>query len=208
MASSTRSGSKEPDRITLCEPRAMCASAVEPGAVGEGRRVQDGVLGADLVDVGVVAVAGKEQVAVGQHGALGPAGGAAGVEQPGLGLWIGRRAVRDRARQQRRVVGGADGQDRRQRSRRHTRGRQALGELGARQAKPRLRVGHDPGHLARMQLAVERDGGQTGAPDRIERRQELRTVLHRQRHARAGPQGMTAAGARRRYAAPDPRSPA
>jgi len=41
-----------------------------------------------------------------------------------------------------------------------------------------------------MQLAVERHRGQARAPDAVERRQELRTVLHRQRHARSGRQAV------------------
>ena len=78
--------------------------AVEAGAMRQRRGVQDGVARVDVVDVGVVAVAGKQQVAVAEHRALGPPGGAAGVEQPGLGVAVAGAACNGIALQQRPMI--------------------------------------------------------------------------------------------------------
>ena len=57
--------------------------AVEARAVRERRRVQAGVAGRELVDVGEVGVRLEQHVAVSEHRAFGHAGGAAGIEKPG-----------------------------------------------------------------------------------------------------------------------------
>ncbi len=104
--------------------------------MGERRGVQDGVARVDVVDVGVVAVAGEQQVAVGEH------------RRPWAGRWCRWcRTARPRrcgsagarvdgvAAEQRAMVGGAGGDDRRQR-RRHAAARQSVGELRAGEAQP------------------------------------------------------------------------
>jgi hypothetical protein len=68
---------------------------VHPGAVRHRRRVDDAVVLGDAVDVDEVARRHREQVAVTEHRALRPAGGAAGIEQPG---GVFGRAGRDRRR--------------------------------------------------------------------------------------------------------------
>ena len=122
---------------------------------------------------------------------LGRPGGAAGVEQPGLVVGVAGRGRERVAVEQCRVVRRAGDENRRHR--RRCRAPTAHRRAWAGKAEPRLRVGHDPGHLAGMQLAVERHRRQAGPPDAVERRQELRAVLHRQRHAGAGGQPVTAA---------------
>jgi hypothetical protein len=54
--------------------------AVQPRPVRERCRVQDRILRVDPVDVGIVAVAGEQDVAVAEDGPLGPSCRAAGVE--------------------------------------------------------------------------------------------------------------------------------
>ena len=164
---------------------------IEPRAVRQRRGMQDGVVRAQVVDVGVVAVAREQQVAVREHRAFRPAGGAAGIEHPGFVVGIaGLRRDRLSAKQRRVILraGDENGRHRPDAGR-----RQCVGDLRRRQAQARLRVGHDPGHLARMQLAVDRHRRQAGAPHRIQRRQELWAVVHRQRHAGAGRQPVPAA---------------
>ena len=71
-----------------CAPLQQKRQRVEPGAVRHRRGKQMRVALVEPVDIGVVALAHEEQVAVGQHRALRPAGRARGVEQPGP---VGRR---------------------------------------------------------------------------------------------------------------------
>ena len=56
---------------------------VQAGAVGHGRGIQRRIVGAHLIDIRGVAQRHGDQVAVGQHHALGAPGGARGIEQPG-----------------------------------------------------------------------------------------------------------------------------
>ena len=164
---------------------------------------------ADVVDVGVVAVAGKQQVAVGQHGALRAGRWCRWCRTATLRL-ADRPATASSASpvEQRRVVGGAGGEDRRQRVRDTPAPTVRSASFGLARHKLDCRVGHDPGHLARMQLAVERDGSQTGAPDGIQRRQELRTVFSSPAPRALPAAGRAVSGGRRRCAGPAPRAPA
>ena len=177
--------------MTLFDPRAMWARPYRPEPCVSGAACRMTSRGAEVVDVGVVAVAGEQQVAMGEHRALRPAGGAAGVEHPGFVIGVAGHGRERVAIKQRRVILGAGDENRRHCP--DAGSRQRVGDLGRGEAQPGLQVGHDPGHLARMQLAVDRHRRQAGPPHRVQRRQELRTVLHGERHAGAGRQPVPAA---------------
>ena len=74
---------------------------VEPGAVRQRTRRADCVSLVDPVNIGIIAMAHEQQIAMGQHGAFRPPGRAARVEKPGLGRsGCHRRANRRAARKQ------------------------------------------------------------------------------------------------------------
>jgi hypothetical protein len=111
------------------------------------------------IDVGVVVERHGEQVAMAEHRALGPAGGARGVEQPGQ---IGRLAVGDRAgiAHFHEAVGlGRDVDDLLER-RRLLRG---LGDgrckIAGDEAQPGAGILQDEGELLGMELGVHRHRG-------------------------------------------------
>ena len=132
----------------------------------------------DRVDVGVVAEAHQQQVAVGERRALGPAGRAARVEQPGR---IVRPAVDERRGRRRReplpLLAGCD--DRR-------RERDVAGVLGVGHDDGRPAVLEDEGDLVAVQAGVDRDGHEAGVPDGEQRLEVLGPVAHQDRHAVTG----------------------
>ena len=153
---------------------------VEARAVRHRRGVQADVLRPDPVDIGEVGPAHRQQVAMRQHRALGPAGRARGVEDPGRRLGRASTAPRRRPPRAARPSPRRDGQDRAR-----CELAERLGQRRAGDAERRLGVVEDPGVLARVQPGVDRDRGQPGAPDAEQHRQELGPVLHD--HARRGP---------------------
>ena len=161
--------------------RHQVRDGVDAGAMRDRRGVGDGVALRHRVHVDEVSQAHGHQVAVRQHHALGPAGGAAGVEQPGhvaeqpLGHRHGQRIGR----------GGEQGVGigRIERDLALQPG-QGLGRhIGRHEAPARAAVGHDPFHLARVQLGVHRHRHHAGPPDAPQRLQVARVVVGEQQHA-------------------------
>ena len=150
------------------------------GAVRHRRRVQDAIAGGDGVDIRKIAGGHDQQVAMGDHGALRLAGGAAGEEQPShvVGIDLGDR--RGIAGHERLVLGRLDID---QTQAFHGERRQRLGQVGGDQAQLRPRVRQDVFELARVQLGVDRHRHETGVPGGEHRLDVLRTIAHRQRDA-------------------------
>ncbi len=154
---------------------------VEPRTVRHRRGVHQRAAVVRVVDVGQVRDGHRGQVAVREHRALGAAGGAAGVEQPGQrgGVDVGgrqgggvepvpvRRGVEDLE-----VNVGVR--------------RQFRADLGGGEHRCRGAVPEDLGHLARVQLEVERDEHAAGGPDAEHQFHDLGPVLAGHRDAGAG----------------------
>ena len=169
---------------------------VQARAVRQRRRMQLHVARRHMLDVGCVAQAHEHQVAVREHRALGPTGGAAGVEEPGepgsrrLGTVGGRRvqqtgpaaAFGDQERGRRRAVLAQRQVD-------------ALDQRLAGEHRGRAAVAHDVRDLARMQLGVHRYRRQPADPATEQRLEELGAVLHAQHDPVSRGQPMAAAQA-------------
>src|SRR5215510_6958240 len=89
---------------------------VEAGTMRQGCGVENAILRAERVNIGIVAVATEEEVAVGQNRALRPPRRAAGVEEPGLSVGRYGRAGQRRPLAETHPVLAAGGEDRRQRA--------------------------------------------------------------------------------------------
>ncbi len=163
--------------------------AVKTGAVRQRRRMQHGVAGRDRIDIGEISQAHRDQVAVGERGALGPAGGAAGIEEPGGVL---RPALDQRGRlsgERAAPLGLAGDDEARELRQRAGQRRQRLGEIGADKAQPRAAMAEDVAELLAMQLGVDRHRHQPGMPDAEERLEIGGPVGHRDGDALARPIG-------------------
>ena len=155
---------------------------VEARAVGERRCMQHAIVGRDLVEIGEVAQRHHQQVAVGDGGTLGPARGAAGVEEPGGVVGAGCGGAFRVVPQHGTPVVRARHQ---QRSKARHLAAHALDPVCVAlvgDAEPGSRVAQDVGDLARMQLGVDRDRDQARVPDAEERLQIVRPVRHEDRH--------------------------
>ena len=143
--------------------------------MAHGRRVQQAAPGRTGVDVREVAEAHGEQVAVAEHRALGPAGGAAGVEEPRRILGRPRRERKLVAREQAAVLGAGDFDELR-RVHPAPRRLQAPGEPLGEEAHARSAVRQDEGELVRVQLRIDRHRDEAGVPAGIKDFQVLRAV--------------------------------
>ena len=164
---------------------------VEARAVGHGGRVHDAVAGRDAVHVGEVAERHGEQVAVREHGALGPPGRAAGVEQPGQIVraafdHVDAVAVEERPVLGRRLARLADVDERVERGKVRGPGCDGLGQPVGGEAQARAAVLQDVAELGRVQLGVDRDRRKPGVPAGVEHLDERRAVDHGQRDPLAG----------------------
>ncbi len=154
--------------------------------MGERCRMQDRIVGRDRIDVGVVAEARHQQIAMGEHGALRPARGAAGVEEPG---GIVRRApheVHAGVPEHALPVGIARDHDPREARQILLQRRHGLGEIGADEGETRAGMIEDVAELLAVQLGVDRHGEEPGMPDREERLEIFRPVGHGDGDALAG----------------------
>jgi hypothetical protein len=157
-------------------------NGVNAGAVRHRRGIDDGVLRRDRVHVDEIGEPHGHEVAVRQHHALGPAGGAAGVEQPGdvVGGTVHHR--NGTSRQQLLVGGGLDidlaleGFELRWR---HVRGHEG---------PARLRVVDDPLRLAGVQLGIHRHHHQARPPRAKQHLQIAWVVALEQHHPVTGVQ--------------------
>ena len=160
---------------------------VEPGAVRDRRGVQRRILGRHRVDIGQIAQRHRHEIAVAEHHALGPAGGAGSVEQPGEIVIVARdRRLGPLAAAGAVVTVAVD------RQHRHA-GRQiaggfveGVGGVVADQRQPRFRVAADPGDLLAVQLGVDRDRHRARPPDAVQRFEIARAIMREQRDAIAG----------------------
>src|SRR6056297_100163 len=141
---------------------------VEPRAVAHRGGVERGVLGSDLVHIGQIAERHGDQHAVRDAHALGPSGGAGGVEEPGQ------------------IVGRAGGEACHDRAARHGLRRDAL--RGKRrlpcavgEGQARGGILDDPGGLGTVQLGIDRYGGGPSIPYAVERQQILGRIAHEER---------------------------
>ena len=168
--------------MTLARRAARCGSPYrpEPCVSGAACRIVSRV--ADVVDVGVVAVAGEQQVAVGRASLPSAAGRAAGVEEPrhivrrdALRIErIGRRAARRSL-----PIAITSATD----SIRAVQRGQVLGERVGREHDPGSRVAGDVRDFVRMQLRVDRDRAQPGRPAAEQQLEVFGRVLAADEHA-------------------------
>ena len=113
---------------------------------------------------------------MGQHGALRPAGGAAGVEQPGEVVRPALDGGRDRLVLEERGVSRAADDDEPLERRRRVRGKIAL-ELGRGEAELCAGVLEHVAELGPMQLRVRRHGRKARPPQAVEDLDVFRAVL-------------------------------
>jgi hypothetical protein len=151
----------------------------QPRAMAHGRGVQDRVARHDAVEVGEIVQRHDGEVAVRQHGALGLAGGARGVEQPGE---VRRRDVRHRhgLAEQLAMVGPAGLDDVFQARRA---GRLDGGQVaGGREADAGAGMIEDVAQFRRVQLGVHRHRGEPRMPAGEQHFDVFRHVAHDERH--------------------------
>ena len=157
---------------------------VEARAVRHRRGVDDGVARRDRVDVGKIVEDRRHHVLLRQRHALGAAGGAAGVEQPGRVL---ARRARPRPWARRARARRSAGRPRRSTSSRPAtlavQRRHRVVQLGGGEAQARAAVLQDEFEFARMQLGVDRHRAQARVPAGEQQLDVLRAVLHHQRDA-------------------------
>ena len=139
------------------------------------RRMNLGVGCADRLDVGQIGQRHRHQIAVRQHRALRPAGGAARVKQPGEIVGASRHDIDAVALAEAPPfgAGGDDGAAMR---------RDIVGEVGARQDQRRLRMPDNVTELVGVQLGVHRHRDESGVPDRKQRFEKFRAIAHGDRH--------------------------
>ena len=167
---------------------------VEAGAVAHRRGVQDRVAGRGRVHLGQIRKARLREIAMGEHRALRPAGGARGIEQPGE---IVARARLDRRRigGEQRVIFVAADDDQPLEARRRMR-RDLLVEAAGREAHARAGMLEDVAELAPVQLGVRRHRREAAVPDAVNGLEILDAVLRDDRDAIAGLQSERAQAAR------------
>ena len=156
---------------------------VQAAAVRQRRRVDHGVVGTELVDIGVIAQRHRQQVAMGERGALGAAGGAAGVEEPGRLTGVDRLQRQRIGLEERPVFIVVDRDDARQRAGLRAHRREIQAQVGRHEAQLHAAVLEDEGDLARVQLRVDRHDAQARVPARPHQLEIRRAVLHHQRDA-------------------------
>ena len=156
---------------------------VEAGAVRHRRPVHQAAVLVGRVEVRQMGHRHRHQVAVRQHGALRPAGGAAGVEQPRQRRGIGGA---------RRIRGGAC-QPAEYASESTVSMGTSVTDISSAPIFGDAKTCETPGvvedllHLARMQLVVDRDDHALGRPDGEHQLDDLRAVLAGDGDACAGP---------------------
>ena len=166
---------------------------VDAGAMRHRRGVDDGVVGMDLVDVDEIARGHRIQVAMRLHHALGPAGGARGVEQPGQVVGCTVRGRHGRCGQRRLVGRFARRVDLAQRGQAAEQRLQIGGKILGHEQDRRTGIAEDELDLARVQLGVDRHHRQPGPPGGIQQLQVRHVVGHVDRHTIAGLQPETIA---------------
>ena len=149
---------------------------IDACAMRHRRRVDDTVFGRYGIDIDEIGQAHGHQVAVAEHHALGPAGRAAGVEQPGefaaIAVFYRHRPVVIGCSQQR--IGFV---------RLHVdlplQAGQVIGRnVGGHEGPARAGVADDPFHFPGMQLRIDRDDRQASPPCRPHDFQVARMIAH------------------------------
>ena len=128
---------------------------------------------------------------MGDDGALGSTGGAAGVEEPGGVVRPSRRGVRRIVVEHWRVIVRTS--DERRREPRHL-SAHALDPLRVAlvgDAEPGSRIAEDVGDLARVQLGIDGDRDEARVPDAEQRLEVVRPVRHDDGHPIAGREPVT-----------------
>ncbi len=156
---------------------------VDARAMRHRRRVDDGIVAAHVVDVDEVAGRHRLQVTLRLHHALGPAGGARGVEQPGQVVRRARLEWHGRGVQRGRVTGLARRQYLAQWRQLVAQCPQGAGQVARHEQRRGRGVTQDEGHLAWMQLGIDRHHRQSGPQRCVQRLQVGRLVAHEQGRA-------------------------
>ena len=172
--------------------------AVTARAMRHRRCVQHAIAGAHRFDLGEVAERLLHQIAMGEHRALGAAGGAAGIKQPGQIVGRARRHVDTVALIKAAPLGAAGRDGAAVRC-------DVVGAVGACQNERSFGVADDVTELLAMELGVHRHRDQSGMPDRKQCFEKFRPVGHGDRHPGFRPaQGAQTAGQRARARRPLP----
>ena len=150
---------------------------VQAAAVRHRRGVDDGVVDVDRVDVDEIGQPHRHQVALRQHHALGPTGGAAGVEQPGqiVRSALGRRRGAPVGQRREQCI-GLDRLDidlALQPGERHPAPRRCVTKAQRACASPMIHSS-----LGRVQLGIHRHHRQPGPPGAPQDFEVARVVVH------------------------------
>ena len=164
---------------------------VEARAVGERCRVEHAIGGRDPVEVGEIAQCHHQQIAMRDGGALGSAGGAAGVEEPGGVVRPSRRGVRRIVVEHCAVIVRTSDERRREPRHLSAHALDAFRVALVGDAEPGSRIAEDVGDLARVQLGVDGDRDEARVPDAEQRLEIVRPVRHDDRHPIAGSEPVT-----------------
>ena len=141
--------------------------------------------GIDRVDVGKIIQDRRHDVLLRQRHALGAAGGAAGVEQPGRIIGRARGDGHRRAGCERGVARAVRVDHFVQTVHARRERRHRVVEIGAGETQARAAVLQDEFEFARMQLGVDRHRAQARVPAGEHQLDVLRAILHHQRDALA-----------------------
>jgi hypothetical protein len=147
--------------------------------------MHDRAAGRRAIDVGEVVERHRQKIAMGERGALGPAGGAGSVEQPG-GIGRLRFGHGDRIADTHEAVRPRrDIDDFAEPGRFLGRLGDGVGEIGRHEAQFCARVLQDEGELLGVQLGVHRHGAEAGMPDRVHDLDRFDAIGHGECHALA-----------------------
>jgi len=171
----------------LVTPSQDVRQCVETGPVRQGTRMEVGVALVERVDVGIIAMAHKEQVAVAEHCAFGSASRPARVEKPRPVCRCGvDRLHRRAAREESGVIRGRRRDDPGQcRDRLLERGKSAR-QLEGCNHEAGARVAGNMLDFARMQSGIDRNCAEARSPAGEHHFKELGAVLHAQHDTVAG----------------------
>ena len=157
-------------------------------AVADRGGMHDRTAGRRPVDIGEVVERHRQEIAMREHGALGPAGGARRVEEPRQIGGLRFRQGDGIAHFHEGVGPCRDVDDLLEPGRLLGRLGDGRGEIGRHEAEPGAGILQDEGELPGVQLGVHRHGAEAGMPDRVHHLDRLDAVRHGEGHAIAAHQ--------------------